>query len=231
MKPGVDFFRHASELDCVVHIGLAEYVTTTGLNISISLLNKLLGNNLSDQLLTRLGIKENPTVKAIEMPSSISLSLRRSISSALEGNIQKLFAQSKILEYLCTLVTHLEPSEITPHLSRKRRDELYQLREELLLMEGKVPNLNELAAHYRLSARTLNDQFKQLFGQPLYAFVSEHRLQQARVALVESDVQIKVLAARLGYSHPNHFSTAFKNKFGYAPGYLRKESLNHEADA
>jgi len=34
---------------------------------------------------------------------------------------------------------------------------------------------------------------------------------------------MKVLAARLGYSHVNHFIAAFKKKFGYPPGSLRKK--------
>jgi len=33
---------------------------------------------------------------------------------------------------------------------------------------------------------------------------------------------MKTLAHKIGYSHVNHFITAFKKKFGVTPGSLRK---------
>jgi AraC-like DNA-binding protein len=33
---------------------------------------------------------------------------------------------------------------------------------------------------------------------------------------------MKALANQLGYSHVNHFITAFKRQFGYSPGTIRR---------
>jgi AraC-like DNA-binding protein len=52
--------------------------------------------------------------------------------------------------------------------------------------------------------------------------VSEQRLDQAYDALMTTDVPIKLIAVNLGYSHVNHFSNAFRKKFGYPPGSLRR---------
>lgn len=45
--------------------------------------------------------------------------------------------------------------------------------------------------------------------------------------LVETGLPMKVLASRLGYSHVNNFINAFKNRFGYSPGSLRRKALQH----
>lgn len=47
-------------------------------------------------------------------------------------------------------------------------------------------------------------------------------MQQAHEAILKSDVALKQLSERLGYSHVSNFSAAFKQRFGYAPGSLRK---------
>ena len=49
-----------------------------------------------------------------------------------------------------------------------------------------------------------------------------HRLEAAHAAIQSSDVPLKKLAERLGYAHFNHFNAAFKKKFGYPSGSLRK---------
>jgi AraC-like DNA-binding protein len=36
-------------------------------------------------------------------------------------------------------------------------------------------------------------------------------------------VSFRSAATRLGYSHVNHFISAFKRKFGYSPGSLRRK--------
>ena len=49
------------------------------------------------------------------------------------------------------------------------------------------------------------------------------RLAQAHSALVQSAVSIKQLAARLGYAHVSNFAIAFKRRYGYPPGSLRRK--------
>jgi AraC-like DNA-binding protein len=54
--------------------------------------------------------------------------------------------------------------------------------------------------------------------------MTDHRLAQAHALLQTEQISMKVLAARLGYSHVNHFIAAFRKKFGYPPGSLRKKT-------
>lgn len=89
-------------------------------------------------------------------------------------------------------------------------------------LEGRLPTLNQLATEFGLSAKQLNIEFKVEFGQSIFEYVTNNRLEQVHEALLESSIPMKVLSERLGYSHVNHFITAFRRRFGYPPGSLRR---------
>ena len=104
----------------------------------------------------------------------------------------------------------------------QNRELARNVHELLLHSEGKLPKLDELARQFSCSAKRLNDEFVSEFGTSIYVFISNHRLNEAHAAIKNSDVPMKLLAQRLGYAHFNHFSVAFKKKFGYPPGSLRR---------
>ena len=70
----------------------------------------------------------------------------------------------------------------------------------------------------------MNQAFFEKYGQSIYNFLSNQRLEQAHYGLLKTDIPMKTIAHKIGYSHVNHFITAFKNKFGVTPGSLRKEN-------
>jgi AraC-like DNA-binding protein len=60
------------------------------------------------------------------------------------------------------------------------------------------------------------------YGESIFSFLTNYRLEQARMAIEKSGQPLKVIAHRIGYSHVNHFITAFKRKYNYTPGSLRQ---------
>lgn len=105
---------------------------------------------------------------------------------------------------------------------RRHTQKIRDLKEHLLNLEGRLPTLGQLGTDFGLSAKQLNIEFKAEFGQSIFEYVTANRLEQAHEALLQSSIPMKVLSQRLGYSHVNHFITAFKRKFGYPPGSLRR---------
>ena len=83
------------------------------------------------------------------------------------------------------------------------------------------PSLPELARIAGLNEFKLKNGFKELFGQPVFAYLAEYRLQEAQAQLLEGRKTASELAFELGYSSLQHFSTAFKKKFGVSPRELR----------
>lgn len=97
------------------------------------------------------------------------------------------------------------------------------LHDYLMQTEGKLPGLGALAQRFGRSARWLDNEFEREYGKTIYAFICEVRLDEAHAALIEGNLPIKQVSLRLGYSHVNHFTTAFRRKFGYPPGSLRRK--------
>ncbi len=83
-----------------------------------------------------------------------------------------------------------------------------------------------MAVRCGMSARWLNEAFTREYGQTIFSFITGHRLNEAHAAMQEGNLPIKMISARLGYSHVNHFTIAFKKKFGYPPGSLRQKASN-----
>lgn len=229
-EPGIDFFRYAQDfrfnLQCC-QTG-THPVSFTSLCIAQSRMEDLIGENNFQKLIKKLHITPPPSVRAIKTSKTISDPLRNALHSKYQGQMQILFGHGKILEYLCALSNEIlnDNEKTSPtHIERQVEDLHFALKN----MEGKIPKLTELAQTYGHSARSLNQEFKRIYGESITCFVADHRLNQAHSALICSNAPIKKLSERLGYSHVNHFITAFSRKFGYPPGHLRRrKDLNAE---
>lgn len=222
LRPGADFFRHADRFHVRQAIDASSDSEVSGFALTDTMLAKLLGEDLAHRLLDCLGLNPAPIVKVAAMPLRVSAPLRAIMASTFSGPLKRLHVQSKLLEYLCALAVHVtaEPQ----HASRQARqiDAVRQLHDDLARLEGKLPTLEQLAAHYGMPVKALNDRFAREYGKPIYAFITERRLNEAHRALEESQVPMKVLSDRLGYSHVNNFINAFRKRFGYPPGRLRR---------
>ena len=223
-KPGHDFFRHADRLHVIPFIDTSSDSDMTCLTLADSALTEMVGADMAEQLLDKLGLNPSPVVKVLPIPLHVTASLRACLSPALTGSLRKLFAQAKVLEYLCALTTHIcVRSIVKPQVNRKR-DAIQDLRNHLMQLEGKLPTLDQLAVNYGICAKWMNEAFEQEYGESIYNFITDHRLNESHAALLEGDVPIKIISIRLGYSHVSNFTVAFKKKFGYPPGSLRRDS-------
>jgi len=215
-------FQHLDSLDNTPALDASEDIEVTNLLISDATLGELLGPEEAQRLLQRLRVATVPSAAVNKVPRHIAAILYASMDGHLVGNVRKLYAQAKVLEYICALSIHVAASSTEPHSGSKNEMAMHQLQKELMQLEGKVPTLDELSERYGMSAKVLNEEFKRLFGSSVFVFVTELRLKEAHETLLKTTVPMKTLAANLGYSHVNHFINAFGKKYGYPPGSLRR---------
>ncbi|WP_372023090.1 AraC family transcriptional regulator (plasmid) [Tistrella mobilis] len=96
-------------------------------------------------------------------------------------------------------------------------ERLHAARDLLLRDLAAPPPVPDLARAVGLNARKLGRGFQALFGSPVYAFVKNRRLDEARRLIEDEGLSIAEAAWRVGYS-PAHFSTAFRKRHGLPPG-------------
>ena len=80
-----------------------------------------------------------------------------------------------------------------------------------------------LASEVAMSRSAFSARFTELVGRPPVRYLTEWRLQLARLELQKSSEPLAALAARFGYQSEAAFSRAFSREFGAAPGSFRRE--------
>ena len=224
VSPGIDLFRHTGHYRSAFTADATFSGEACHVSIGRTVLDQLIDNEVAEALLAGLDITQRPAIAVRSIPLHVSQLLFSAATPTLTGSTRQLFCQAKVLEYLAALA-HLvcANDEVLPEHNQKARQRVHAIHAQLLASEGKLPTLDELAQQYGRSAKLLNEEFAHEFGSSIHACMMEHRLTQAHAALQQTDVSIKQLAARLGYTHVSNFTIAFKRKFGYPPGSLRRK--------
>lgn len=215
-------FQHADFLDFEPRLDASAKFESTTITMGLPVLNTLLGEETVCRMLEKLRLLACPSAASHLLPQGVCRILHETLPGSQSDPMRVLFSQARTLEFLCAVSTFLVVG--TPDVRRRanHRAIVDQLRTELMTQEGKIPSLTDLAARYGLSTRALNEEFRRYFGSSIYSFISDYRLVEARAALVQTDVPMKALAQRLGYSHVNHFISAFRKRFGESPGRVRR---------
>lgn len=225
--PDVCVFQH---LDVVDHQHWADTRTSievTALGVGYSRLEALLGEGTARELLELLGIAALPSARVHPLPRPIKAILESCLADHLTGDLRKLHAQVRVLDFLLALVSHLHGA-VKP--SAHKRNQILRVREELDQLNGQIPCLDNLARRHGFSLRAMNDLFKREFGETLYTYLTHLRLNAAHACLLGGHAPLKVVATRLGYASVSQFSHAFNRKFGYRPGSLRRQSMPESDD-
>lgn len=81
--------------------------------------------------------------------------------------------------------------------------------------------MEDIALHMGCNACSLQSQFRQAFGQPIFDYLREQRLRRAANAILTKDLTMAQAAELAGYSSQANFSTAFRKLFGFSPKNLR----------
>ncbi len=78
--------------------------------------------------------------------------------------------------------------------------------------------LDEIASNIYISPNYLSKIFKKECNQTVVEYITEYRMQKA-VELVEKypNIQVNILAQKIGFSDPFYFSRLFKKRFGTSP--------------
>jgi AraC family transcriptional regulator len=89
--------------------------------------------------------------------------------------------------------------------------------------ENTCPTIPEISEMLGLSPRHLTRIFKTTVGQTIHAFVAEIRLRKAIGLLTTTELSIKEISRKLGYSSPWGLSVGFREATGQTPTQFRRQ--------
>jgi DNA-binding response OmpR family regulator len=85
------------------------------------------------------------------------------------------------------------------------------------------PSQEALARILGTNEKRLKQAFHIGFSMPIFTWLREERLRQARNLLATTETPVADIAAYLGYSSPANFAKAFRERFDCSPRDLRNE--------
>lgn len=102
--------------------------------------------------------------------------------------------------------------------------ELQIIEQYLAGLSGKSPSVADLAAACGFSERYFARLFRELTGFPVSQYIKAVQVSKAKVLLLETDLPLKEIAYRLGYSTSANFASSFRAATGATPGQFRKSN-------
>jgi AraC-like DNA-binding protein len=105
-----------------------------------------------------------------------------------------------------------------PYLEEEENvEKIRQAKRIIIERMAEPPTLTELAKEIDLPLAYLKDGFKQIYGETVFNFLWEYKMEYARRMLNTKKYNVSEVSYEVGYSTASHFIAAFKKKFGITP--------------
>ncbi|WP_430467045.1 helix-turn-helix domain-containing protein [Winogradskyella ouciana] len=151
---------------------------------------------------------------------SMAVVLNQLISFGLHDSIKPLYFKGKVYELLSLYFNRNEEADIEqcPFLvDEENVAKLKKAKDIIIANMAEPPTLQELSETIGLSLKKLKEGFKQIYGDTVYGFLFDYKMEVARKLLESDDYNVNEVALKVGYSTASHFIAAFKKKFGTTP--------------
>lgn len=146
--------------------------------------------------------------------------LNQLISFNLNSSIKPLYFKGKVYELLSLYFNRSEDADIEqcPFLvDEVNVAKLKKAKDIIIANMAEPPTLQELSEQIDLSLKKLKEGFKQIYGDTVYGFLFDYKMEVARKLLESGEHNVNEVGLKVGYSTSSHFIAAFKKKFGTTP--------------
>jgi AraC-like DNA-binding protein len=169
-------------------------------------------------------IKKGKALSFSERPLVLDAAMQQCISAITHyqgsEDTKNMYLYARVLELLWlqqeNYIRAQQPRMV--HVKNEYdKERIVFARDYLLTHMDAPPTLIQLAAIAGINEFKLKRGFKELFNQTVFAYLADVRLEMASRALREKQKTVTQIAFELGYASLQHFSMAFKKKYGVPP--------------
>jgi AraC-like DNA-binding protein len=217
----------------VLQVEMAPGAMIWSLLFSIETLHAFFGSgfgaNREDFEVFLKSYKQKKHFSQVENTPALNVCFYQIFNNSITEGLRRLYQKSKVTEFL------------TLYLNKPRKDnaleascpfvndeeEISRIKKARSIMEdqlSKPPGLKELARMVGTNEFKLKVGFKNLYGNTVFGYLGDLRMQKARELLEVRKLHIQEVASLVGYSNPSHFIAAYKKKFGVTPKQYLKST-------
>jgi AraC-like DNA-binding protein len=151
---------------------------------------------------------------------SMAIVLSQMFHYNLNPSIKNLYYKGKGYELLSLYFNKNEDpnAEQCPFLIDEENVLKIKKAKEIIISKmAEPPGLQELADEIGLNLKKLKMGFKQIYGDTVYGFLFDYKMDYARKLLDSGSYNVNEVGLKIGYSTGSHFIAAFKKKFATTP--------------
>lgn len=155
-----------------------------------------------------------------DISPSMSIVLSQLFHYNLHPSIKNLYYKGKGYELLSLYFNRTEDpnAEQCPFLIDEENVMKIRKAKEIIISNmAEPPGLQELADQVGLNLKKLKMGFKQIYGDTVYGFLFDYKMDYARKLLDSGSYNVNEVGLKIGYSTGSHFIAAFKKKFATTP--------------
>ena len=98
-----------------------------------------------------------------------------------------------------------------------------QAKQYIELNYAKDIDLDEVSKYLQISPYYFSKLFKKKTGKNFIEYLTQIRMEHAKILLSSSSMSMKEICMEVGYSDANYFSRAFKKNVGLSPTEYKEE--------
>lgn len=151
---------------------------------------------------------------------SMAIVLNQLIHFNLNQSIKHIYFKGKTLELLSLYFNRSEDADIEqcPFLVDETNViKIRKAKDIIIARMAEPPSLQELSDEIGLSLKKLKEGFKQIYGDSVFSFLLDYKMEVARKLLESGDYNVNEVGLKVGYSTSSHFIAAFRKKYGTTP--------------
>jgi len=151
---------------------------------------------------------------------SMAIVLNQLINYSLNASIKQLYFKGKAYELLSLYFNRSEDADVEqcPFLVDETNViKIRKAKDIIVSRMAEPPSLQELSDEIGLSLKKLKEGFKQIYGDSVFSFLFDYKMEVARKLLEAGNDNVNEVGHKVGYSTSSHFIAAFKKKYGTTP--------------
>lgn len=160
---------------------------------------------------------------------SMAIVLTQLMHYNLNTSVKSLYYKGKAYELLSLYFNRSEDANIEqcPFLVDETNViKIRKAKDIVIARMAEPPSLQELSEEIGLNLKKLKEGFKQIYGDSVYSFLFDYKMEVARKLLEAGEHNVNEVGHKVGYSTSSHFIAAFRKKYGTTPKkYVQSNNL------
>lgn len=151
---------------------------------------------------------------------AIAVVLSQLMNYNLHPSIKHLYVKGKVFELISLYFNKTEDADLEqcPFLADEDNVRRIKMAKEIMISRmAEPPTLTELSQEIGLSLKKLKEGFKQIYGDSVFGFLLDYKMEYARKMLETGRHNVNEVGLKVGYSTASHFIASFKKKYGTTP--------------